>query len=146
MLALAIKNLLIVITVILIIHVALKTYLFDRKMMVVADSNTKKVPEEHSKESFVASVEQPPLQPSSSVNNVNVPMNVPKTPLLAPIVQHDVTAEQKPQQTLASLYNYILDTSAPKEPSNSDPLGFDKRMFSNIQASNEVGELYETWK
>lgn len=150
MLALAIKNLMIVIIVILILHIAIKTYLYDRKMLRVDDHTASPVPISTTpvaKETFIA--------PVDDTTTTQQPIKAPLVPIPPPPA-HTQAEHVPPQnpQSLDNLFKYILDTSpsstaavtTTKEPSNSDPLGFDTRMFSNIQASNEGDGLYESWK
>lgn len=125
MIALAIKNMLLVLVMILILHVLLKSYLLDRKLMTVTVPIPIPTPEEPKQT-------PPPLPPQ------------PKEPENPP-----VEAKKDDPKSLDNLFKYILETTPPTDqPSNSNPLGFDQRMFNNIDPFEDesASAMYQSWQ
>lgn len=155
MLSLAIKNIILMVVLILVLHFVLKNYLLDRSMMV--QMPLVEVEPTPAPPAPIASIPkedtQPPMQlaqaqPTSKV----VVERSAKSPLApTPSVPELFTENKEDPKSLDNLFKYILETSPPPtanaQPSNSDPLGFDQRMFANIQPFESEGDpLYQTWE
>ena len=147
MLALAIKNLILVCIMLLILHFLIKLYLQDKMMLAIPP-----VVE-------VAKTPQVAPVPVATLPAVDTKPTVPVVPEKR-MIDFNSTTFQNPNpnvldpkpddpKSLDNLFKYIQETTpVSNQPSNSNPLGFDQRMFSNIDPFEDenAAAQYQLWQ
>lgn len=124
MLALALQNIVLVVMLLLFVHFLLKNFLLDKNTL---PANVK------------------PAEPKE----VPAPLAPPADPEPEPPKAKEPEIPKEDPKSLDNLFKYILESSPPStQPTNSNPLGFDEKMFSNIDAFEDESSnmaQYSAW-